>query len=195
MNTALPRSAQPLKERIRAALASHTPERKDAGTLTRASVLVPLFAEHADGQAAVWLVRRSDGLRTHSGQVALPGGKRDVSDATPLATALREAEEEIGLDPQSVDVLGALDDHVSGTGFVISPYVGWISTPFEPKPLPGEVARAFAVPLSVFRGEPSMLHLYDAQNTLRSVASFEVGGETVWGITAAILRDLVRRIP
>jgi 8-oxo-dGTP pyrophosphatase MutT (NUDIX family) len=195
MSTAMRRSAQPLKERIRAALASRMPQRKDAGSLTRASVLVPLFAQHPDGRAAVWLVRRSEGLRTHSGQVALPGGKRDDSDATPLATALREAEEEIGLDPLSVDVLGALDDHVSGTGFVISPYVGWISTPFEPKPLPGEVARAFAVPLSVFRGEPSTLQLRDAQDALRTVCSYEVGGETVWGITAAILRDLVGRIP
>lgn len=191
----MPRSAPPLNERIRAALASRAPEHTDAGTLTRASVLVPLFAGDPDGQAAVWLVRRSDGLRTHSGQVALPGGKRDPSDATPLATALREAEEEIGLDPQSVDVLGALDDHVSGTGFVISPYVGWIAAPFEPRPLPGEVARAFAVPLAVFRSEPEVLRFRDAHNAMRTVFSFEAGGETVWGITAAILRDLVGRIP
>jgi 8-oxo-dGTP pyrophosphatase MutT (NUDIX family) len=185
----------PLRDRIRSLLRSRTPVGMASGSLIEASVLIPLFASGPDAEPSVWLVRRSDDLRVHGGQVALPGGKRDASDPTLLATALREAHEEIGLDPRSVEVLGALDDHVSGTGFVISPYVGWISRPFEPKPLTGEVARAFAVPLSVFRGEPSVRYVYDPENVRRSVISFEVGDETVWGITAAILRDLLRQVP
>jgi 8-oxo-dGTP pyrophosphatase MutT (NUDIX family) len=187
-------AAHPLAERIRLLLGSHTPTGKADGSLTQASVLVPLFAGSPDGEAAVWLVRRSDDLRVHGGQVALPGGKKDASDPTLLATALREAHEEIGLEPRSVDVLGALDDHVSGTGFVISPFVGWISEPFVPRPLASEVARAFAVPLAVFRGEPSVFRVYDAEHRPRTVFSYQVGDETVWGITAAILRDLVRTI-
>jgi 8-oxo-dGTP pyrophosphatase MutT (NUDIX family) len=191
----MPRMNHPLAERIRMRLGSRTRTSKAPGSLTRASVLIPLFAAHPDGPAAVWLMRRSDGLRIHGGQVALPGGKRDPSDPTSLATALREAHEEIGLDPQSVDVLGALDDHVTGTGFIISPHVGWISDPFEPRPQASEVARVFAVPLTIFQAEPSIRHVCDAQNATHEVICYEVGNETVWGITAAILHDLVRSIP
>jgi 8-oxo-dGTP pyrophosphatase MutT (NUDIX family) len=187
-------AAHPLAERIRALLHARTPVGKADGSLTRASVLVALFAKGPDAEPAVWLVRRSDDLRVHGGQVALPGGKKEASDPTVLATALREAQEEIGLDPRSVDVLGALDDHVSGTGFVISPQVGWISDQFVPRPLASEVARAFAVPLSVFRGEPLVLDVRDAHGDRRTLLTYQIEDETVWGITAAILRDLVQSI-
>jgi 8-oxo-dGTP pyrophosphatase MutT (NUDIX family) len=188
-------TAHPFSEKLRARLASRAPVRKPGASLTQASVLVALFARNPHEDVFVWLVRRSDGLRVHGGQVALPGGKKDAEDQTLLATALREAKEEIGLDPRLVDVLGALDDHVSGTGFVISPYVGWIAGPFEPEPLLSEVALAFAVPLAIFRGEPSSVEVRDGHGARRTVISYKIGDETVWGITAAILRDLVGLFP
>jgi len=182
------------KERIRRLLSSRVPVRKASPALTEASVLVPLFASDGASGPSVWLLRRSDDLRVHGGQVALPGGKKDASDPTPLATALREAHEEIGLEPESVDVLGALDDYATGTGFVITPYVGWIADGFVPKPLVTEVSRVFAVPLELFRGEPSIREYRDAQNNPKTSISFEIGDETVWGLTAWVLRDLACRL-
>lgn len=143
-------------------------------------MLIPLFARN--DETHVWLVRRAAGLRKHSGQVALPGGKVDTSDASRLATALREAEEEIGLHRDSVDILGRLDDLVTVTGFTISPFVGWVSGPFTPRPNPEEVGRVFDAPLSTFfvraRGIPPF-------------HGHAVDGELVWGATGKILRDLV----
>jgi 8-oxo-dGTP pyrophosphatase MutT (NUDIX family) len=126
-------------------------------------------------------------MRTHSGQVALPGGKHEPSDVDLLATALRETHEEIGLAPGEVDILGALDDYATHTGFVITPYVGWLSNPFTPEPHASEVARVFAVPLATFDQEPRPVTMAMGSSK-RIVLSYEAEGETIWGITAAILR-------
>src|SRR5262245_31124439 len=141
-------------ERVRRLLAARQPWRANDPTLQPASVLLPLFRGEPGGPPALWLVRRSDDLRRHGGQVALPGGKHDPDDADLLATALRESHEEIGLMPAAVDVLGALDDYATHTGFVITPYVGWVKDPFIPEPRAAEVARVFAVPLATFQEEP-----------------------------------------
>jgi 8-oxo-dGTP pyrophosphatase MutT (NUDIX family) len=149
--------------------------------LGRASaVLVPLFER--DREAHVWLVRRAEGLRDHSGQVAFPGGKHDPSDATLLATALREAEEEVALREADVEVLGALDDLVTSTGYVITPYVAWVRAGYAPTPNAGEVDKVFAAPLRAFFEQPSGVF---------PRIGWSVAGELVWGATAAILRGLV----
>ena len=172
--------------RVRRILAARSPLRMSGPSLRPASVLVPLFANEEDGALGMWLVRRREDMRTHSGQVALPGGQRDPEDVDLLATALRETHEEIGLSPREVTVLGVLDDCVTITGFVITPYVGWIENPFTPSPLAAEIARVFSAPLSAFQREPIPVSL-QVGSSKRIVLSYEASGETVWGATATIL--------
>ncbi len=170
-----------LREPLRALLSARTVVRAPPSSGAASAVLVPLFER--DGDVYVWLVRRSDRLRKHSGQVAFPGGKTDAGDASGRATALREAEEEVGLRAAAVDVLGQLDDLVTGTGFTISPFVGWVAGPFTPRPNPDEVARVFRAPLRAFFARPSGIPPFHG---------YTIDGEFVWGATAKIARDLVK---
>ncbi len=175
-----PTSEQAIREPLRARLSARQVVLAPAASGTASAVLVPLFER--EGEAHVWLVRRAASLRKHSGQVAFPGGKRDATDASGRATALREAHEEIGLPPSSVDVLGQLDDLVTGTGYTIAPFVGWVVAPFTPRPNPGEVARVFDAPLRAF---------FDKPRGIPPFHGHRIDGELVWGATAKIIRDLV----
>ncbi len=143
-------------------------------------MLVPLFDK--DGEAHVWLVRRPTSMRSHAGQVAFPGGKTDPADGSALVTALREADEELGIPRESVDVLGPLDEMHTITGFTISPFVGWLAPGVDLRPNSAEVARAFAVPLRAFFEPPSGMLPW---------RGWTVDGELVWGATAWIVRGFV----
>jgi 8-oxo-dGTP pyrophosphatase MutT (NUDIX family) len=178
----------PFGAAFRRALAGRQAVRRQALGATPAAVLAALF-EGAEGEPRVWLLRRPDGLRSHGGQVALPGGKRDAGDADPVATALREAEEEIGLPAKLVDVLGTGDDILSVTGFLVTPVVGWIPASFAPRPNPGEVARVFSAPFSLFR-TAGTLRAIPIKSLQRLAQTYCVEGEIVWGLTAAILGSL-----
>ena len=169
-----------LREPLRLTLATRAVRRLPLGSTTAAAVLVPIFER--DGEVHMWLVRRPTSMRSHAGQVAFPGGKNDVSDESLLDTALREAEEELGIERARVDVLGALGDVPTGTGFRITPWVGWIAQGETVRPNPSEVARAFAPPLRVFV-QPG------AQAGARRSWTFD--GELVWGATALIIADLL----
>jgi 8-oxo-dGTP pyrophosphatase MutT (NUDIX family) len=186
-----PGRVHPHADALRRALAEREPVRESAPQAVAAAVLIGLF-EGPEGEPRVWLVRRPESLRSHSGQVALPGGKRDPDDVDLVATALREAEEEIGLPRAAVDVLGATDEVVTSTRYHITPVVGWIHEPFVPRPNPSEVRRAFSAPLSVFR-DRGMLQALPLESLRRFMRSYRVEGEVVWGVTAAILGDLVKR--
>jgi 8-oxo-dGTP pyrophosphatase MutT (NUDIX family) len=178
---------------VRRLLAERERAQAESSALQRASVLLALFAPTSEQAPHLWLVRRSEDVRTHRGQVALPGGKREPKDADFLATALRESHEEIGLRPGDVDVLGVLDDRETSTGYLITPYVGWVSTPFTPEPLVSEVARVFSVPLAAFADEPRRTRI-PWQGAEREILSYEVAGEIVWGATASILRHFIELI-
>lgn len=169
-----------LREPLRRTLASRTPRRLAPGATMAAAVLIALFDE--DGETRLWLVRRPTSMRSHAGQVAFPGGKSDASDDSLLHTALRETEEELGIGRSSVDVLGALDDTLTVTGFTITPWVGWLARGTQVRPNPSEVARAFAPPLRVFLEAPSGVAPWRGWTT---------DGELVWGATAAIVDELV----
>jgi len=158
-----------------------------------AAVLVPLV-ERAEG-ISVLLTRRSDNLRKHRGQVAFPGGGIDPGEA-PWQAALREAEEEVGLDRSLVSLAGLSTPFRSLTGFHITPVVGFVSPTFIPSPNPDEVAEVFETPFAF---------LMDAANHERELREFPVGPSrwvysithnerTIWGITAAMVRELYRRL-
>jgi len=178
---------------MRRALAARARVTREAPGATPAAVLVGLF-EGAEGEPRVWLLRRPSGLRAHSGQVALPGGKRDPGDPDLIRTALREAEEEIGLLRHEVELLGVADDLVTSTGFLVTPVVGWIGAAFTPVPNPGEVSRAFSAPFAIF-GDPGLATLIPFEPLRRMVQAFRVDGEIVWGATARILTTLAERAP
>ncbi len=173
-----------VREPLRRALASRALHEPTLGNGTASAVLIPLFERR--GEVHLWFVRRPEGMRRHGGQVAFPGGKADPSDASPLATALREAHEEIGLPPSSVDVLGRMEDLSTITGFAITPYVAWLrpeqdGAEWVPEPNPAEVARVFAAPLALFLEPPT---------GVPPLRGYKCEGEFVWGATAAMSRRL-----
>lgn len=116
--------------------------------LPKASVLIPLFVR--GGQLHTLLTLRSQQLRTGAGEVCFPGGKRDPGDRDDVDTALREAQEEIGLPPDQVEVVCTLFPMISKRGLLVSPVVGFIEETFDPNPNPSEVSAVFAVPLDFF---------------------------------------------
>lgn len=147
------------------------------------------------GAPTLLLTRRAGHLRDHSGQVAFPGGKIDAGDASPLATALREAEEEIGLDPRRVEPLGWLEAWQTGTGFRILPLVARLTPPLMLRPNAQEVARVFEVPLSVAFD----LSRFQRQTRIfkgreRSFDAMSWDGELIWGATAGIIRHMATRL-
>jgi 8-oxo-dGTP pyrophosphatase MutT (NUDIX family) len=167
--------------------------RPAAPALRPASVLVPLVARGAE--IDVLLTRRTTRLVHHPGQVAFPGGKQDHRDEGPLAAALREAREEIGLDPARVAVLGRLDGHATVTGFRVTPFVGLVRGAFEPRPDPDEVDEVFAVPLA-FLVEPANLQVHARRwgGTTRHYYAIPYGPHYIWGATARIIRTLAERL-
>lgn len=164
-----------------------------AGALAPAAVLAPLIER--DGALWVVLTERSGALSRHAGQVAFPGGRPDPDDKDLAATALREAHEEIGLDPGSVELLGVFDAYETITHYCITPFVGLIRGPFSPRPDPHEVADVFEVPFAF---------LMDPANTRRGsrvrdgVQRFfyetPYGSRYIWGATAGLLKSLSDRL-
>ena len=157
----------------------------------RAAVLVPLF-ERA-GETCVLLTQRAASMRKHAGQYAFPGGRRDEGDRDATATALREAEEEVGIAPGDVRVLGSLDDYITSSGYVVTPVVGFVPHPYAYRPSADEVARVVELPLDAFV-TPQRARTLVFEGFRRIVMAFDVEGHFVWGATASMLRDLARRL-
>jgi 8-oxo-dGTP pyrophosphatase MutT (NUDIX family) len=191
-------------------------------TLLRRAVLAPSLAGRSDDDlnrertlppgprrpAAVLcaVVPREDGLRViptqrpetmrhHPGQIAFPGGKVDAADGTPLAAALREAREEVGLTADLVDVIGPIDRYVTRTGYTITPFVGLVDPRFRPMPCEREVAAVFEAPLDY------LMHLGHHQRHKRLFNGAERQfwampweGWFIWGATAGMLRALAERV-
>jgi 8-oxo-dGTP pyrophosphatase MutT (NUDIX family) len=159
------------------------------------AVLLPLFED--DDEAHVILTKRPDTMPSHRGEMAFPGGKFEASvDVDLRATALREALEEIGLDPEGVEIVSRLDGIATyATRFTIAPFVGFLDERPELRPNPLEVVRVLEVPLSelmadgVFREEQ-----WDANRPDFVVQFFELEDETVWGATARILTNLLAHL-
>ena len=161
--------------------------------LREAAVLVPLVER--PGGLTVLLTRRSTRLRHHPGQIAFPGGKRDTGDPSLWATALREAEEEIGLAPTHVAPMGVLDRHETVTSFDVEPHVGLVTGAFSVTPCEHEVAEVFEVPLA-FLLEPAHYQTHGRiwQGHQRQYFAVPYGPYYIWGATARILKGLADRV-
>jgi 8-oxo-dGTP pyrophosphatase MutT (NUDIX family) len=162
-------------------------------TLTPAAVLVPIV-QREEG-FSVLLTRRSDTLRRHTGQIALPGGRMDPGE-TPWATALRETEEEIGLGRDLVELAGLSTPYRTGTGYLITPVVGFVTPPFEVTPNPDEVAEIFETPFG-FLMDPANheRRFYDMPGGPRRwFYAMTYEERMIWGATAGVLRALYDRL-
>ncbi|MFN0159333.1 MAG: NUDIX hydrolase [Bacteroidota bacterium] len=160
---------------------------------SRAGVLVPLVANGQDLE--ILFTKRTETVETHKGQIAFPGGMVDICDKDIVGTALREAEEEIGLERDSVSILGTLDDIATPTRFVITPVVGFIKQLPPLTPNPDEVADVFRVPLAFFADEENgRKELREFRGGIHEVWFYDVSGHLVWGATARIIRSLLKHI-
>ncbi len=158
-----------------------------------AAVLIPVVAR--PGGASMLLTLRTTGLRDHSGQIAFPGGKIDPGDATPAAAALREASEEVGLDPGRVTPLGYLAPYLTGTGFLIVPTVAVVHEPFDLVLNDREVAETFEVPLDfLMEAANHRRGQRDLNGAIRSFYAMPYKERFIWGITAGLIRDLYERL-
>jgi 8-oxo-dGTP pyrophosphatase MutT (NUDIX family) len=159
---------------------------------TDAAVLLPVFG-HPERPGLVFTERRID-LRRHAGEISFPGGRPDTPDEPLLDTALREAEEEIGLDPTEVEVAGALPPvGTFVTGYKVHPFVGVIAEGLRFRPNPDEVAAVLVFTLDQLREGFAMRRLVRRGIPFRT-PTYEVGEHMIWGATARILSDFLERL-
>ena len=173
------------------ALSTHEPKRYSVAV--RAAVLVPIHV----GPSGVQLLftKRPDNLRAHPGQVSFPGGRIDASDANEQAAALREAHEELGIEPSDVRIIGQLDDIVTGTGFTVTPVVGVLDELPVLRPNPTEVADVFWFPLARLQQEEGWRQIDMMRDgTVFHLWFFDGAPHTIWGATAAMTRQLLALI-
>lgn len=189
----MPPPTRALRDELQAVLLA--PEAADGIVVRggiRAAVLVPLYLDR--GQLHAVFTKRRDDLRRHPGEISFPGGRQDEEDPDLRATALREAQEEIGLAPEAVDLLGALEPTPTiATGYAVYPFVGLLEPGHEWTPSAREVAQVLELSL------PSVRDGYRRQRLIRRgipirTDTYVVDDQLIWGATARILSDLLDRI-
>ncbi|WP_246167875.1 CoA pyrophosphatase [Propionivibrio limicola] len=161
------------------------------GELISASVLFPIVLR--EEQPSVLFTQRTPHLKHHPGQISFPGGRVEPEDTSPAHTALREANEEIGLAPQHVEVVGYLPEYRTGTGYRVTPVVALVTPPFELRRDPHEVAEIFEVPLA-FLLDPANIERHSSVlgGRLRNYFAMRFGDYFIWGVTAGIIVTLAR---
>ncbi|MGA2623022.1 MAG: CoA pyrophosphatase [Bacteroidota bacterium] len=182
------------RERIKQALLEYRRveiSREQYLDFSRAAILIPLFP--VNDELSVLLTVRTHEVDTHKGQISFPGGLRDETDEDAVHTALRETEEELGINPNNIEILGTLDDLSTPTGFIITPVVGHFRTKPALMLNTSEVAETFSVPLSFFveekNGRWEMRNRGDSQ---MKVWFYQYGKYLIWGATAAIMKNLLK---
>ena len=177
---------------LRERLADPPPRRMPVSDFRPASVLVPLYVDA--GELWTVLTQRTEDLPSHRGQIAFAGGGRELKE-DPWAAALREANEEIGLETKAVLRLGELDEVESPAGFRVIPCVGAIPHNLQFTPNAGEIAEVFSLPLTAF-ATPRMVEDRDVllDGVRRSLRVYHVGSRQIWGLTARVLQNLLVRL-
>ncbi len=160
-------------------------------SMAPAAVLLTLYS--ADNDYYVVLQKRSQQVEHHKGEISFPGGMADPGDESLLHTALREAHEEMGIEPDDVDVIGRLDDSPTITGFMISTYVGVVPHPYPFVPSSSEVAEVLSVPLSHLRDPAAFrVETHMDGDAFRTMPVFVHDGHVIFGATARILDQFLR---
>jgi len=161
--------------------------------LRDAAVLVPVV-DRPD-QPSVLLTQRTMNLRTHSGQVAFPGGRIDPDDGTAEIAAIRECGEETGIGPEHIEIVGRLPDYIAGSGFRIAPVLSVVRPGFEIRPNPAEVDAVFEVPLSFLMDEANHGRgRRVVSGYMRNYFEMPYGDCYIWGVTAGIIRLMYERL-
>jgi 8-oxo-dGTP pyrophosphatase MutT (NUDIX family) len=157
-----------------------------------AAVLVPIVMRP---EPALLLTKRTSHLKNHAGQVAFPGGRIDPDDAHAEAAALREAEEEIALDPAMVEIVGRMDDYITGTGYIITPVLGLLPSGLTYRPSPHEVEAVFEFPFSVLLDpEAPRRQKQHVRGQWREYWVWPHPDHFIWGATAAIMHHLAGKL-
>jgi len=158
-----------------------------------AAVLVPIV--NRAGTLSILLTRRTDHLAKHAGQVSFPGGRAEAQDTDAIATALRETLEEVGIGPALLQPFGYLDCLQTVSGFCVTPVVAWLDPGYCARPDPQEVAEVFEVPLELFLQPQNLRRLrIEYRGRPREILEFAHDGPRIWGATATMLFNLVRRL-
>lgn len=165
----------------------------DSRERAAAAVLVPIVAR-SDG-LSILLTRRTEHLSAHGGQVSFPGGRMETGDVDAIAAALRETREEVGIGAELLRPFGYLDSLETVSGFWVTPVVAWLDAGYHAQPDPNEVAHVFEVPLDFFLAAGNLRQLrLSFRGRPREVFEFTHATERIWGATAAMLLNLVRRL-
>ena len=177
------------RTRLAAMLARSDPARVQVDDARDAAILIPIVASPAP--TLIFTVR-TDTLSSHKGQISFPGGAIDPSDPSPVGAALRESQEEIGLDPSTVEVLGELDSFPTYvSGFVVHPVIGWVPEVPRLTPNPTEVAEVLHVPIAELnediRSEPGFSH----HDRTYPTEAWVWNDHVIWGVTARIIRSFL----
>ena len=186
-----------LRQRFRAGLADESlgvvrePGVPLGKPLTPAAVLIAIVVRESG--LTILLTQRTAHLRDHAGQVSFPGGRCEPEDTSPVATALREAQEEVGIDPAQVEVIGQLPDYSTGTGFLVTPVVGLVTPPLNLKLDDFEVAEVFEPPLGFLLDVANhQRHQIEVRGALHEYWAMPWRGYYIWGATAGMLVSLQR---
>jgi 8-oxo-dGTP pyrophosphatase MutT (NUDIX family) len=181
-----------LVDRLRRAVSPTAP---DAGREPSDAAAVVLLFDPAEAGLPLLFMRRSRLVRTHRGQIAFPGGGVEPGDASVVDAGLRELEEEMGIAPAEVDVVGQLQPVLTATSYRrVTPLVALQRGAAEPVPEPYEVAEWFRIPLAELIEAPLTERVIPGDPMGRSVYFYEAGGKVIWGASAAILHDLLERL-
>ncbi len=184
------KTPEPDEERIKTILEERNPRRLSRDGMKIAAVLAPIFMK--DGGWHLLLTRRTDTVEHHKGEISFPGGHMDEDDPDLEHTALRETHEEVGIPPGDVNLLGRLDDINTITDFRVRPFVGRLDYPFEVYPCEDEIAEVIMLPVSEFLVPCNATKsITQWKGTEHAIYFFHVGGHTVWGATAKILKQLL----
>lgn len=158
---------------------------------TRAAVLLPLF--HREGRVFLVFTHRTDTVSTHKGEISFPGGVIDSGDRDPVMAALREAQEEVEVEPEEVSIAGMLDDITTVTHYLISPVVGFLRKPRRFRPNPQEIRRILEIPVESFF-DPEVFRVdtrYEFEGRRYPIYYFHLPVATVWGATARIMKQFL----